>query len=155
MHFENQAFVQAEPQELWEFLMDTLQVAECIPGVQDVRAVNPDNYTGVMKVRVGPVALHFTGKMSITERDSERWRASMRAEGTDKGVGGAARASVTMTLREMSPTSTQLTVITEADVLGKLGEFGQPIMRSRADKIMTEFAANVSKRFVAGHGPAT
>jgi carbon monoxide dehydrogenase subunit G len=74
----------------------------------------------------------------------------MRADGNDRGVGGAVTADITMQLQEQDPQSTELLVTTEANVLGKLGEFGQPVMRKKADGLMQEFARNISKRVAAG-----
>lgn len=146
MQFENRAEVQASREALWDFLMDIKSVSECVPGVEDVRELDPDRYQGLMKLRVGPISLKFDGKMSIVERDRDGWRAVMRAEGSDKGVGGAVTANIEMTLVETAPATTDLVVRTDANVLGKLGEFGQPVMRKKADSIMQEFARNIGQR---------
>ena len=146
MRFENQARVRAGLETLWDFMMDIPQVSTCIPGVEQVRAVDPDRYVGMMRVRVGPVALRFEGEMTITERDKANWRATMKAGGSDRQTAGAVRATMVMELRQVSGNETDLVVVTDANVLGKLGEFGQPVMRKKADSIMKEFALNVSKR---------
>jgi uncharacterized protein len=151
VQFENRATVPASRQALWDFVMDVKSVGECVPGVEDVREVDPDNYQAIMKMRVGPIALKFDGKMSVVERNQDQWKAVMRAEGTDRGVGGAVRANIVMTLQEQGPDATELVVNTDASVMGKLGEFGQPVMRKKADSIMQEFARNISQR-VAGRG---
>jgi carbon monoxide dehydrogenase subunit G len=38
---------------------------------------------------------------------------------------------------------TRVRIDTDLAVLGKIGEFGQPIIRSKADKMLEEFAANL------------
>lgn len=149
MRFENKAVVPASTDRLWDFLMDIKQVATCIPGVEEVRQMDAENYLGALKIRVGPISLRFEGKMTIVEQDREHLRAAMRAEGADKRAGGAVKATITMTLKELGPNQTELTVDTDANIMGKLGEFGQPVMRKKADQMMQEFAQNVSKR-VAG-----
>ena len=45
--------------------------------------------------------------------------------------------------------SSELTVDSEANVMGKLGEFGQGIIRRKADGIMKEFGQNLAKRVQA------
>jgi carbon monoxide dehydrogenase subunit G len=40
---------------------------------------------------------------------------------------------------------TDLKILTDAQVGGRIGEFGQPIIKKKADQIMQEFARNVSK----------
>jgi carbon monoxide dehydrogenase subunit G len=69
----------------------------------------------------------------------------MRAEGRDKGIGGEVTANIVITLVERGPDSTELVVHTDANVLGKLGEFGQPVIRKKADTIMKAFAENISR----------
>ena len=150
MHFENKATVPASREQLWDFLMNIKAVSECVPGVEGVTELDPDTYQGILKMRVGPISLKFDGKMRVVERDQGNWRAVMRADGNDRGVGGAVTADITMQLQEQDAQSSELLVTTEANVLGKLGEFGQPVMRKKADGLMQEFARNISKRVASG-----
>jgi carbon monoxide dehydrogenase subunit G len=39
---------------------------------------------------------------------------------------------------------TRVTIDTDLTVLGKIGEFGQPLIRSKADSLLAEFARNLS-----------
>jgi carbon monoxide dehydrogenase subunit G len=70
----------------------------------------------------------------------------MLAEGSDKGAGGGVKARVEMSLEPISEDATDLVVRTTADVLGRIGQFGQPVMRAKADAIMRDFAAAVTER---------
>jgi carbon monoxide dehydrogenase subunit G len=125
--------------------MDITRVGACVPGVEDLQEVDPDQYRAIMRLKVGPIAIKLDGKMRIVERDRERWKATMRAEGRDRGIGGEVTANVVMTLVECEPDSTELVVHSDVSVLGKLGEFGQPVMRKKADTIMKELAGNISR----------
>jgi len=44
----------------------------------------------------------------------------------------------------VSAEATELRIHTEASILGKLGEFGQSVMRRKADQIVAEFAKNAA-----------
>ena len=149
MQFENRATVPASCAAVWDFLMDIKRVGECVPGVDDLQEVDADQYQATMRLKVGPIALNLAGRMRIVERDCEHWKATMRAEGRDRAIGGEVNASIVMTLVERGPDSTELVIHTDANVLGKLGEFGQPVMRRKADTIMKEFAGNISRRVAA------
>ena len=146
MHFENRAVVALPRERLWTYLMDMRNVGECLPGVDTVREVDPDTYLGTMRLRVGPISLRFEGTVKVVERNREQWLAVMQAEGNDRAAGGAVKARIEMRLADDGPDRTQLEVVTEATVLGKVGEFGQPVMRKKADSIMQEFATNVGTR---------
>ena len=149
MNFEHSCTVPVARQTLWDFLMDVPQMAACIPGVSEVVATGEDQYAGRMKITFGPIRLTLQGELRIQELDQAHWRAVGRAEANDRRVGGGVHISATLTLVEHEEEQTQLSIQTEARLLGKLGEFGQPVIRKRADKVVAEFARNVAKHFSA------
>ena len=72
----------------------------------------------------------------------------MRAEAKDQRLGGGVRARLSMDLAERGPAETELLVALEVHVLGKIGEFGQPVMRKKADAMLQEFAQRVSQQLL-------
>ena len=46
--------------------------------------------------------------------------------------------------------SSELVVDSEANIMGKLGEFGQGIIKKKADGIMKDFGQNLTKLVEAG-----
>ena len=44
-----------------------------------------------------------------------------------------------------TPGTSELVVTTDAQILGKIGEFGQPVVKRKADQTMTEFVANLGR----------
>src|SRR5215212_4405573 len=123
--------------------MDVPRVARCVPGVESVEALGDDKFRGTLKVSVGPIKLALMGDIAITESDANGGRAAMRADAADKRVGGAVKATMEMLVKEATPETSDLTITTDAQVMGKIGEFGQPIIRKKADQIMQEFAKNL------------
>jgi carbon monoxide dehydrogenase subunit G len=147
MRFENEATLEASKADVWNFLMDVPKTAECVPGAEQVQRLDDgDHYSGVMKVRVGPIALSLSGTVQVEERDEAAGRALMTAQAADRRVGGSVNARVTMTVSETDSGRTRLLVVTDANVLGKLGEFGQPVIRKKSEQIMGQFVANVQKQ---------
>ncbi len=149
MNFEHSCTVPVARKTLWDFLMDVPQMAACIPGVSEVVATGEDQYAGRMKITFGPIRLTLQGELRIQELDQTNWRAVGRAEANDRRIGGGVHISAALTLVEQEEAQTQLSIQTEARLMGKLGEFGQPVIRKRADKIVAEFAWNVAKHFSA------
>ncbi len=147
MNFEHSCTVPVARETLWNFLIDVPQMAICVPGVSEVVATGEDQYAGRMKVTLGPIRLTLRGELSIQELDQTNWRAVGRAEANDRRVGGGVHISAELTLIEQEEAQTQLSIQTEARLMGKLGEFGQPVIRKKADKIVAEFARNVAKHF--------
>ncbi len=147
MNFEHSCTVPVARETLWNFLMDVPQMAPCVPGVSEVVATGEDQYAGRMKVTFGPIRLTLQGELSIQELDQTNWRAVGRAEANDRRIGGGVHISAELILVEQEEAQTQLSIQTEARLMGKLGEFGQPVIRKKADKIVAEFARNVAKHF--------
>ena len=149
MILDQKVIVPAPPERVWDFVMDVPQVAQCVPGVESVDQLADDEYVGALKVRVGPIGVRLEGKVTVVERNVEERRAQMNVEAVDKRIKGAVNAKSTMQLQPLEDGTTELTVHTDAAILGKLGEFGQAIMRRKADQIMKEFAQNMSQRIEA------
>jgi len=59
------------------------------------------------------------------------------------------RAHLSMDLRDTGPTETEMCVTLEAHMLGKNGEFGQPVIRKKAEAMLQEFAAQVSQQLLS------
>jgi carbon monoxide dehydrogenase subunit G len=149
MNFEQRCDIPVAPEKLWRFLMDVPEMATCVPGVENVTADGTDTYRGILKVKLGPIGLTLNGTMTIQERDEANYRATGRAEGNDRRIGGGTRVNATMSLIEKAPNLTEMVVQAEVRFLGKLGEFGEPLIRKQADATVAAFARNVAARFEA------
>jgi uncharacterized protein len=149
MILDQKVIVPAPPERVWDFVMDVPRVAECVPGIESVEERSEDEYIGALKVRVGPIGVRLEGKVTVVERNAEERRAQMNVEAVDRRIKGAVNAKSTMQLVPLDDGTTELSVHTDASILGKLGEFGQAIMRRKADQIMKEFAQNMAQRIEA------
>ena len=138
-----QRCVLAVPRErLWDFLMDVPRVARCIPGAEAIEPAAENRYRGILNVQMGPVRLAFGGTLTLEEQDRNAWQASLRAEASDRGVGGGVRARMTARLAP-AEAGTEFVVETDLTVLGKIGEFGQPLIKKKAEGLIQAFATNV------------
>jgi uncharacterized protein len=150
MILDQKVVIPAPIDRVWDFVMDVPAVAGCVPGVESVDQHGEDEYIGALKVRVGPIAVRLEGKVTVVERNADEKRAQMNVEAADRRIKGAVNAKSTMQLHEVDDRNTELSVHTDAAVMGKLGEFGQAIMRRKADQIIKEFAQNMSQKIEAG-----
>lgn len=145
MIIEQRISLDAPPDRVWDFLMDVPAVGKCVPGVEAVTPLDNDRYNGVLRIRIGPISARLEGTMTLAERDADGMRARMDARGTDRRIGGAVSAKMTMRLEKRADGGTDLAVHTDAAVLGKLGQFGQAVIKRQADQLLAEFARNVSR----------
>jgi carbon monoxide dehydrogenase subunit G len=149
LKFSQSAQIPVAREPLWEFLMDVPKVAQSLPGVESVSKIDDTTYEGALKVRVGPIALNLLGKIIVEEQDKENWRATLRAEANDRRAAGAVKGKTTMMLKALDSNQTELVVETDVNILGKIGEFGQPIIRKKADTMLKEFVENIKKQLTA------
>jgi len=131
--------VKAPRDKVWALVMDVPAAARCVPGVASVRATAGDHYQGTLAVQIGPVRLVLDGDITITARDEQAGTASLRADAKDSRVGGAIKATVDLALVEREG-ATEIKIGTDLQVLGRLGEFGQPVIKRKADQMMADFA---------------
>ena len=146
MDFHYRYTVNADPALLWNVVSDVPTVSSCIPGAGDVAQSGDGAYTGVVKVRVGPVSLALNGKMAVDSISAEERRIALSGEAADKRVPGSVRVRINMAVEASGDNSSELIVDSEAHVMGKLGEFGQGIIKRKADALMKEFGENVAER---------
>lgn len=145
MIVDQRVTIPASVERVWEFMMDVPAVSRCVPGVESVQEIDPDTYAGALKVKVGPIGVRLEGRVIMAERDEAARRARMDLQAADKRISGAVNAKMTMTLTPAATSGqTDLAIHTDAAIMGKLGEFGQAVMRKKADQIMAEFARNLS-----------
>ncbi len=139
MRFEHTIRVAAPRDRAWALLVDVPAVARCVPGAEDVVETGPNAYRGAVRVSLGPIRLRLEGNVTVTERDERAGRASLRLEAADRAVGGTVRSEVHMTLTEFGA-GTELRLVTEATLAGRIGDLGQPLIRRQADRVVSEFA---------------
>jgi len=130
--------------DAWELFMDLEKVGGCFPGAT-VTEVNDDGFSGTVKVKLGPIALVYSGSGSFIERDDAAHRAVISAKGKDKRGNGTAGATVTI---ELTPdgTGARADVVTDLAVTGKPAQFGRGVMQDVSDKLLQAFVACIEKQ---------
>ncbi|MGH2364457.1 MAG: CoxG family protein [Chloroflexota bacterium] len=150
MEFQHSTVLPATRECVWALLMDVPEVCRCVPGVDEVVPAGDGTYQGRLRLRVGPVALSFAGTLALDRHDEAAGSASIAVRGRDAKVAGAVAARLDLQLRELGPSEVELDITTKADIQGKLGEFGQPLIRRKTEQLMAEFAENLRQRLVQG-----
>ena len=148
MTFSQECVIPVERERLWDFMMEVPRVARCVPGVEAVEAMDTGAYRGTLKVQVGPIRLALEGVITVEEQDRNAWRARLRAEANDRRLGGGIRARLGLTLVR-GDSGTHLKIDTDLAILGRIGEFGQPVIKKKADTLLAEFARNLQSALAA------
>ena len=97
MQLENSFTVPVPIDEAWRVLLDIERIAPCMPGAA-LDSVDGDDFTGRVKVKLGPINLTYQGKASFIEKDEAAHKAVIDARGKDQRGNGTAAAVVTAKL---------------------------------------------------------
>ena len=68
MELNNEFRVAVPAAKTWQVLTDVERVAPCIPGAQ-LLSIDGDDFTGAVKVKVGPITVSYKGDASFQEKD--------------------------------------------------------------------------------------
>jgi carbon monoxide dehydrogenase subunit G len=131
-------------EDAWALFMDLERVGGCFPGAT-VTDTTHDTFSGTVKVKLGPIALVYSGSGSIVQRDDLVHHAVIEAKGKDKRGNGTAGATVTITLRP-DLDGTRADVVTDLAVTGKPAQFGRGVMQDVSDKLLQAFVACIEKQ---------
>jgi len=147
MKFEHRVTVSASKAKVQAFLDDFDRAARCVPGLQEVKEVEPNVYDGSVRVRIGPLGLTVGGRAKLDRSDPEAWR--VQGEGRDRRVGASVIANVEARFVELAADSTELALLADVQFTGRLAELGQPLIKRKADSFVQEFAENLRKAISA------
>jgi carbon monoxide dehydrogenase subunit G len=151
---EHEFSVPAPPDVVWAAVIDPERVAPCMPGAT-LTAVDGSEFSGGVKVKLGPVSLLYKGSGEFLETDEQARRVVIKASGKDSRGNGTAAATVTVTLTEEG-SGTRGTVVTDLTVTGKPAQFGRGMIVEVGGKILNTFAECLATKLDAGGGtPAT
>lgn len=138
MKLEHSFTVPVPPEQAWEVLLDVRRIAPCMPGAS-VESVEGEEFTGTVKVKVGPITVTYRGSASFTERDAEARRAVIEARAKETRGAGTARATITGTMRAEGD-GTRVDVVTDLAITGKPAQFGRGVMADVGGKLIGQFA---------------
>ena len=139
MQLEHSFSVPAGVDDAWAVLLDIERIAPCMPGAA-IDSVDGDDFTGSVKVKLGPINLTYKGKASFIEKDEATHHVVIDARGRDARGNGTASATVTATLTADGPESTKVEVVTDLNVTGKPAQFGRGVMVDVGNKLIGQFA---------------
>ncbi|HJQ03073.1 MAG TPA: SRPBCC family protein [Jatrophihabitans sp.] len=152
MQLEHTFTVPADIEQAWMVLLDIERIGPCLPGAT-IDSVDGDDFTGTVKVRVGPIGLTYQGKASFVEKDAAAHRAVIRAQGKDTRGNGTANATVTATLSSQDG-QTQVVVQTDLNITGRPAQFGRGVMVDVGNKLIGQFADCLAGKLTASAEPA-
>src|SRR5215210_6542682 len=142
--------VPASVEEAWTAFNHLDRIAPCFPGAT-ITTVSGNDFEGSIKVKLGPVALVYNGSGRFIERDPDARRVVIEARGKDRRGNGTATARVTASFAG-DERSTDVELLTDLAITGKPAQFSPGVISDASDKLLDQFASNVSGRLAEGLG---
>jgi carbon monoxide dehydrogenase subunit G len=154
MQIENSFAVKAEPDRVYEFLLDVNNVVGCVPGAELSEVVDPNTFKGKVRIKVGPVTVSYNGTARITSRDAVTRTATLEAEGRETTGSGSAQASTQMAVAADGESS-KVTLTTDFTVVGRVAQFGRGIMEDVSRHLVGQAAECIQAKLEAPPAGAT
>ena len=142
MELNNEFRVAVPGAKTWQVLTDVERVAPCIPGAQ-LLSVDGDDFTGVVKVKVGPITVSYKGDASFQEKDEAAQRVVIKATGKETRGSGNAAAVVTAQLKDDGTNGTIVSITTDLTISGKAAQFGRGVLADVSTNLIGQFARNL------------
>jgi carbon monoxide dehydrogenase subunit G len=148
VQLENSFTVPVPIDEAWRVLLDIERIAPCMPGAA-LDSVDGDDFTGRVKVKLGPINLTYQGKASFIEKDEAVHKAVIDARGKDQRGNGTAAAVVTAKLAAEGKI-TRVDVLTDLNITGRPAQFGRGVMTDVGNKLLGQFADKLAAQLGEG-----
>jgi uncharacterized protein len=136
----------------WEVLTDVERVAPCLPGAT-LLSVDGDEFTGAVKVKVGPITVSYKGEAVFAEKDAAARRVVLKASGKETRGNGNAAALVTAQLKDEGD-ATLVVITTDLTISGKAAQFGRGVLADVAGNLIGQFAKSLEASVVGNASPA-
>ena len=146
MKLNNGFAVDAPTDVVWATILDFERVGRCVPG-SEVVGTTDDGIEANVRIKVGPMTMKYRGTVSLVDQDEPSRRAVMRAEARELKGQGTVTATTTIVLHSERPV--RIEIDTDLEVTGRVAQMGRGIMQDVAERIVADFAANLSSLIAA------
>ncbi|PLR82995.1 hypothetical protein CVD25_10190 [Bacillus canaveralius] len=154
MRIEHTIQLKAEPEVVWDWVSAIERVADCIPGVEDMTAIQPGKqYNALAKDRVGPFKVSFP--MELTLEESEKPKMTIKASGQDKFTKTHVQLEMTVRVDSSSTGSgSEVNLNLNYHMKGKLATLGQGMINRKFMEKVDAFTVNLTEVLEGGDGNA-
>jgi uncharacterized protein len=154
VELHNEFRVAVPAAKTWEVLTDVERVAPCLPGAT-LLSVDGDEFTGAVKVKVGPITVSYQGVAAFQEKDAAAQRVVLKANGKETRGNGTAAAVVTAQLKDEGPTGTLVSITTDLTISGKAAQFGRGVLADVSGNLIAQFAKRLEADLLGDAAPAS
>ena len=126
--------------ETWDAILDLERLIPCVEGGRVLERTGPESARAEIKVKMGAMALTFTGTVEVVEKDPGAHRAVMEVKSREAGGQGYANANVVFALSDSGGN-----IHTAAQITGKAASMGEGVVVTVLDAMIKDFATKLAK----------
>jgi carbon monoxide dehydrogenase subunit G len=135
----------APRETVFQVLQNAPFFAACVEGVRDLEEIDATHYHAVLETKVAFMKFTFKVSVEVTKL-SPPDRIEAKIEGTPLGIVGRMTAvSVTDLIDAGGETLVKYAI--DANITGKLGSMGQPVLKAKAKDMEQKFAEKMRAAF--------
>jgi uncharacterized protein len=151
MIVSGEILVPAPRKVVFEALQNAPFFASCVEGVHELKEIDATHYDAVLETKVAYMKFTFKVSVEVT-KIAPPDRIEAKIEGTPLGVVGRFTAVSATDLVEAGA-ETLVRYAIDANVTGKLGSMGQPVLKSKAREMEKKFAERIRAAFALPAAP--
>lgn len=141
IQLDNSFILTMPPEQAWALLNDIERIAPCVPGAR-LTEVAGEDYSGSVKVKLGPITAEYKGTATITSRDAAAKKLTLTGKGRDIRGQGMAGADLVMQIAPEGADS-RVTVATALQISGKVAQLGKAVMQDVSARLIDQFVENL------------
>jgi len=146
MIFEGKFTLKGAPiQKVWDFLLKPETLMASVPGAEKIEAIDDKTYEGIVKQRVGPISVKLKATEKIVESDPPR-HLKVVGQGADVTKLGTFTQETVIDLKEIGPNEVEVSYSSNVSLVGRLGTFGERIMRAKVKEVGDKFTRNLQEK---------
>ena len=144
MRYQDKVTIQAPRQQVWEFLVDPDQVAQCAPGVETVEVLEENKkFKVIASIGFGNLKVRFNTDVEFTEQNPPEL-AKIKAHGT--APGSVVDVLADLALSEVDANTTDLDWAADINVMGTIAALANRMMGSVTNKLAGQFFESVKTK---------
>lgn len=135
----------APPDVVWKAILDPEVLSRTLPGCEELRQTGDNEFSGKLKMKVGPVQGVFEGKVTLSDLDPPNgYHLSIDGRGAPGFMTGNGRLEL-----EPHGTGTLLRYDLDAQVGGRIASVGQRLIESSAKVISKQGLEGLGRQLAA------
>ena len=145
MKLENSFEVPAQPEQVWDLLMDVHRVIPCMPGATLDEEIDDTTWKATMAVKLGPIALSFKTDVKRDEADAAARKTRLSAKAREARGRGNASATIDSSLTPQNG-GTRVDIATDLTLAGAVAQYGRGLVEDVSSQLVGQFADCLEKQ---------